>query len=144
MQREEDLLQQIVRIAGIGRDFFIEARKRITDSEISAAFEYIGDVKSRFVQDLAPLVPAGSHDHHVSAANSAERIYLDLKRSFDPRQPQRSAGLLDIGEQQLMRLVERTFEATQSSALRNLLKAHYPALVVCREAMTRLSARRVA
>jgi hypothetical protein len=55
-----------------------------------------------------------------------------------------SAGLLDIGEQQLIRLVERAFETSQSPVLRKLLKAHYPALVVCREAMSRLSARKVA
>ena len=80
----------------------------------------------------------------VSAAASAERIYVDLKRTFDGAQPQLSAGLLDIGEQQLMRLVERAFEVAKSPVLRKLLKAHYPSLVVCREAMARLSSRKVA
>jgi uncharacterized protein (TIGR02284 family) len=145
MDREEDLLQQIVRIAGIGRDFFNEMKPRVADSEVRAAFEYISDVKSRLVLDLTPWAPAGkSENHHVSAAASAERIYVDLKRSFDGAQPHLSAGLLDIGEQQLMRLVERSFEVTKSPVLRKLLKAHYPSLVVCREAMSRLSARRVA
>ena len=146
MNREEDLLQQIVRIASIGRDFFIEMKSRVADSEVRAAFEYISDVKSRFVLDVAPWAPTDgvSESHHVSAAASAERIYVDLKRSFDGAQPQLSAGLLDIGEQQLMRLVERAFEVAKSPVLRKLLKAHYPSLVVCREAMSRLSARRVA
>jgi len=145
MDREEDLLQQIVRIAIIGRDFFIETKSRIADNEVRAAFEYIADVESRVVADLTPWAPAGKSDnHHVSAAASAERIYVDLKRSFNGAQPQLSAGLLDIGEQQLMRLVERAFEVTKSAVLRKLLKAHYPSLVVCREAMSRLSARKVA
>jgi len=145
MNREEDLLQQIVRIASIGRDFFVEMTPRIADSEVRAAFEYISDVKNRFAQDLTPWAPAGKpENHHVSAAASAERIYVDLKRSFDGRQPHLSAGLLDIGEQQLMRLVERAFEIAKSPVLRKLLKAHYPSLVVCREAMSRLSARRAA
>jgi len=145
MNREEDLLQQIVRIASIGRDFFVEMKPRVIDSEVRAAFEYIADVKSRFVLDMTPWAPAGKQEnHHVSAAASAERIYVDLKRSFDGTQPHLSAGLLDIGEQQLMRLVERAFEIAKSPVLRDLLKAHYQSLVVCREAMSRLSARRVA
>jgi uncharacterized protein (TIGR02284 family) len=146
MNREEDLLQQVIRIASIGRDFFVEMKTRISDSEVRAAFEYISDVKSRFVLDLAPWVPAGKLDdqHHVSAAASAARIYVDLKRSFDGTRPQLSAGLLDIGEQQLIRLVERVFETAKSPVLRKLLKAHYPSLIICREAMSRLSARRVA
>ena len=145
MNREEDLLQQMVRIASIGRDFFTEMKSRVADSEVRAAFEYISDVKSRFVLDVTPWAPAGApENHHVSAAASAERIYVDLKRSFDGAQPHLSAGLLDIGEQQLMRLVERAFEIAKSPVLRKLLKAHYPSLVVCREAMSRLSTRRVA
>jgi uncharacterized protein (TIGR02284 family) len=145
MNREEDLLQQIMRIASIGRDFFIEMKTRIADTEVRTAFEYISDVKSRFVLDLTPWVPTGKpDDHHVSAAASAARIYVDLKRTFDSTRPQLSAGLLDIGEQQLMRLVERAFETAKSPVLRKLLKVHYPSLVVCREAMSRLSARRVA
>ena len=145
MNREGDLLQQVVRIASIGRDFFVEMKPRVANIEVRAAFEYISDVKSRFVLDIVPWAPADSgENHHVSAAASAERIYVDLRRSFDGAQPQLSAGLLDIGEQQLMRLVERAFEITKTPALRKLLKAHYPSLVVCREAMLRLSARRVA
>jgi uncharacterized protein (TIGR02284 family) len=145
MNREEDLLQQIVRIASIGRDFFVEMKPRVADSEVHAAFEYIADVKSRFVLDITPWAPSGGgENHHVSAAASAERIYVDLKRTFDGAQPQLSAGLLDIGEQQLMRLVERAFEVAKSPVLRKLLKAHYPSLVVCREAMARLSSRKVA
>lgn len=145
MNREEDLLQQIVRIASIGRDFFIEMKPRVADSEVHAAFEYVADVKSRFVLDMTPWVATGgAENHHVSAAASAERIYVDLKRTFDGVQPQLSAGLLDIGEQQLMRLVERAFEIAKSPVLRKLLKAHYPSLAMCREAMSRLSARRVA
>ena len=145
MNREEDLLQQITRIAGAGCDFFVEMRSRIADNEVRAAFDYISEVKSQFVLDLTPWAPAEkAAEHHVSAAASAERIYVDLRRTFDGTRPQLSAGLLDIGEQQLMRLVERVFETAKSPALRQTLKAHYPALVVCREAMSKLSARRVA
>jgi len=145
MNREEDLLQQIVSIASSGRDFFVEMKSRVADSEVRAAFEYLSDVKSRLVLDLAVWESAGSpQHHHVSAAASAERIYVDLRRTFDGTRPQLSAGLLDIGEQQLTRLVERAFESAQSPVLRKLLKAHYPALVVCREAMSRLGARKVA
>ena len=145
MNREEDLLQQIVSIASVGRDFFVEMKSRVADSEVHAAFDYISDVKGRLVLELAAWASAGSPlGHHVSAAASAERIYVDLKRTFDGTRPQLSAGLLDIGEQQLIRLVERAFETSQSPVLRKLLKAHYPALVVCREAMSRLSARKVA
>jgi len=145
MNREEDLLQQIVSIASVGRDFFVEMKSRVADSEVRAAFDYISDVKGRLVLELAAWASEGSPlGHHVSAAASAERIYVDLKRTFDGTRPQLSAGLLDIGEQQLIRLVERAFETSQSPVLRKLLKAHYPALVVCREAMSRLSARKVA
>jgi hypothetical protein len=146
MNRESDLLQQIMRIAATGRDFFVAMKPRIADGEVRAAFEYVSDVKARFVDDLTPWVPGGQMlaKNHVSAAASVERVYVDLKRRFDGTAPQLSAGLLDICEQELMRLVERAYESTKSPVLQNLLKAHYPALAVCREAMSRLNARKVA
>ena len=145
MNREEDLLQQIMRIACVGRDFFSDVQPSIADPEVRAAFEYIGDTKSRFIVELAPWVQNGeAQTHHVSAAMSAEKIYVDLKRRFNVTVPQSSAALLAIGEGQLVRLVERAFECANSPVLRKLLKVHYPALVICREAMSRLSVRRVA
>jgi len=145
MNREEDLLQQIMRIACVGRDFFTDVQPRIADPEIRAAFEYIGDTKGRFIVELAPWVRSGeAQSDHVSAAMSAEKIYVDLKRRFNAAVPQASAALLAIGEGQLVRLVERAYESAGSSVLQKLLKVHYPALVICREAMSRLSLRRAA
>jgi hypothetical protein len=55
MNREEDLLQQIVSIASVGRDFFVEMKSRVADSEVRAAFDYISDVRwvITFRQQLA-------------------------------------------------------------------------------------------
>jgi uncharacterized protein (TIGR02284 family) len=145
MSREQELLQQIVRIATSGRNFFADMKTRIADPEVHTAFEYISDVKDRFVRDLSQWVPAGKAEFHDNAtATNIERFYASLKRTFDGARPQRSAAVLDVSEQQLMCLVERAFEVVQSPVLRSLLKAHYPALVVCREAMARLHTRKAA
>ena len=58
VEREGLPAEEIVRIASIGRDFFIEMKPRVIDSEVRAAFEYISDVKSRFVLDMTQWAPA--------------------------------------------------------------------------------------
>src|SRR5262249_22054691 len=146
MNHEEDLLQQIVRIANISRAFFVEMKPRVHDGDVRAAFKYVSDVKNRFTLDLAPWAPACKVDdsYHVSVASRVERVYIGLKRSFDGARPQASAGLLDMGERELLRLVERLLEVAESPVLCSLLRAHYPALLVCREAMSRLREKIVA
>lgn len=146
MNREQELLQQVLRIATAGRKFFTTVTPTIVDVEVRSAFDYIAEVKTRLIGDITPWVrePATDAPQHVSAAVSVEKTYADLERTFRRDPPAASARLLAIGEEQLLRTVERTFEESRIPVLKDLLKTYYPQLVICREAMTRLRSREAA
>ncbi|HEX6834701.1 MAG TPA: hypothetical protein VF132_14275 [Rudaea sp.] len=147
MEREQDLLQQTLRMARAGRKFFAAVTPSINDAEVRGAFEYICEVKARLVGDLERLVSAPADDtaeEHVSAAVSLEKTYATLEKTFRNEPPAASARLLALGEEQLLRAVERSFEAARHATLKELLKTYYPQLVICREAMARLRSRQAA
>ena len=148
MNSLDGLLQQTLRIARASRDFFVFAEPAMKDSEVRMAFEYIGQVKGKLASDLEPYVAANDGQAvgaTLSPASSVEKIYQDLRTSV------RSSGVsaaaartLAAGEEQLVRLVERAFEQATNATLKDMLKAYYPQLVICREAMARLRARQAA
>lgn len=146
MDREQDLLQQVLRIARAGRKFFNAVTLSIADAEVRSGFEYIAEVKGRLIGDLSPWTREISAEpmQHVSAAVSVEKVYADLERTFRREPPVASARVLAIGEEQLLRAVERAFDVTQNADLKALLKTYYPQLVICREAMARLRSRQAA
>ncbi len=117
----------------------------VTDAEVRTAFAYISEVKNRLVEDLAPWMPAratlSDPTDHISPATVVEKMYADARRNFRGSTPAASAGALSFGEEQLLRLLERTFTSTTNLTLKDLLKSYYPQLVICREAMSRLHAR---
>ncbi len=143
MKRHQDILHQIVRIVQSGHDFFVDAYAGLTVPELRMAFTYIVDVKSQFLTDLAPWVTLSNQP--VTDADSPvvtiERIYSDAKRDFHGSRLESSANELGFGEAQLLRLVERACESTDDITLKRTLKAYCPQIVICREAMWRLSAR---
>ena len=148
MNRHEDILQQIDRIARSSHDFFVDVYPGVTDAEVRTAFAYIAEVKSRLLQDLAPwMLPTpqrGDATDHISPATVVEKMYADARRNFRGSAPAASAGALSVGEEQLLRLMERAFTDSSVVALKELLKSYYPQLVICREAMSRLHARMAA
>ncbi|MDR3386084.1 MAG: hypothetical protein P4L92_03455 [Rudaea sp.] len=148
MNRHEDLLQQIARIARASHDFFVDVYPGVTDAEVRTAFAYISEIKSRLVADLepwlAPTAANGGMGDHISPASVVEKMYADVRRNFRGNQPAASAAALGFGEEQLLRLTERAFSDASVSSLRELLKSYYPQLVICREAMFRLRARQAA
>ena len=149
MKSHDDVLQQIVRIAQSGRDFFVQMYPRVTDPEERTAFTYISEVKSQLLTDLAPWVPTiaqnpvGSVDQpsveHASPAAIIEKMYAEARKHFRGEAP--GANALRFGEEQLIRLVERAFEESSVPALKEILKSYYGQLVICREAMWRLQLR---
>ncbi len=148
MNRHEDLLQQIARMARSSHDFYVDVYPGVTDAEIRTAFAYISEVKSRLLADLTPWMPpkAALSDpaDHISPATVVEKMYADARRNFRGTAPAASAGALSFGEEQLLRLLERAFTGTTNATLKDLLKSYYPQLVICREAMSRLHARMAA
>jgi len=146
IRQQDDVLRQIARIARSGHRFFSGVYPALTDPELRTAFTYIIDVKKQFLVDLAPwLVPADDAIHDAaSPAIAAERIYDDLRRRFKGNFVATSAHELGFGEARLLELVERAFDVADDADLKRLLKGYYPQLIICREAMWRLSALRVA
>jgi hypothetical protein len=149
MKNHDEVLQQIVRIARSGRDFFLQMYPQVTDPEERTAFTYISDVKSQLIADLAPWVPRiesrrtdnpdPSTVERTSPAAMVEKLYADARKNFRADAP--GANALRFGEEQLIKLVERAFEESSVPALKEILKSYYGQLVICREAMWRLQLR---
>jgi len=146
MDRREDVLQQIARIARSSRDFFVAVYPGVNDAEIRTAFAYIGEVKTQLLADLAPWVPQTEPDQAdpISPAAIVAKMYTDAHKAFRHNVPAASASALSFGEEQLLRLLERAFEESCVPALNEVLKSYHPQLVICREAMWRLHARQAA
>ena len=154
MNRQEDVLHQVVRIAQSGRDFFVEAYPGVVDAEVRTTFAYIAEVKSRLLADLTPWLAANSNSSqpelsadsadHISPAAIVAKTYADARKTFRGDAPAAGAAALGFGEEQLLRLVGRAFEQSGAPALKQLLKSYHPQLVICREAMLRLRARQAA
>jgi hypothetical protein len=146
MNRQEDLLRQIIRIAKSGRDYFAAVYPSVIDADMRSAFVYMSEIKERLIADIEPWIPAIQEDvsDHVSPAALVEKMYRDARAAFRTSEPAASAKALTVAEEQLSRLVERTFEVTTDARLKDALKAHYPQLLVCVEAMRRLRARMAA
>ena len=150
MNRHEDVLHQVARIARSGRDFFVEAYPGVVDAEVRTTFAYIAEVKSRLLADLAPWLTLGIDssdpvsDDHISPAAIVAKTYADARKTFRGDAPAASAAALSFGEEQLLRLLGRAFEQTENQSLKQLLKSYHPQLVISREAMLRLRARQAA
>ena len=148
MNNLDDVLQQIRRIAQASRDFCAFAERTIANGEVHTAFEYIGQVKDKLAREMSGYVAPSAMvaaEASVSAASSAEKVYRDLRAGVSAAGiSAATAKTLAAGEEQLVRLCERAFELARTSDLKETLKAFYPQLVICREAMLRLRARQAA
>jgi hypothetical protein len=153
MNRQEDVLHQVARIASSGRDFFVEAYPGVIDAEVRTTFAYIAEVKNRLLADLNPWLatatdlsrpePEGS-GNHISPAAIVAKTYADTRKTFRGDAPAASGAALSFCEEQLLRLLSRAFEQSDAQALKQLLKSYHPQLVISREAMLRLRARQAA
>lgn len=146
IRQQDDLMQQIDRIARSGHRFFVDAYSSLQDPEVRTAFNYIVDVKKQLLVDIARWITPIHDSLHdaASPALAAERTYQDLGRNFQANSLSTNAQELGFCEAQLLKLVERVFEVTTDADLKRVLKAYYPQLIICREAMWRMSALRVA
>ena len=147
MKSNEQVLQNMVRIARSGRDFFAQLYPRVTDPEVRMAFSYVTDVKNRLVNDLTPYVTATAVDEQdrTSPAALVEKAYAEARRHFRGDAPAELGPALSIGEMHLCRLLERAFEdAASPPQLKRVLKGYYAELMLCRQAMWKLQARRAA
>lgn len=141
----DELLQDITRIARAGNDFFVATYPAVVDAEVRTAFAYVSDVKSRLIADLQPWVlgmPAS--DGHRSRVAAVENAYVEAQAEFDGHMSESVALALGFGEDDLLKLVGRAYEAARLPALRLLLRTHYSQLLICRQAMWRLSGRMAA
>ncbi len=146
IRQQNDLLQQVDRITRSGHRFFVGAYSSVTNAQVRTAFNYIIEVKKHLLIDLERWIKPGNDSLHdmASPAAAVERTYEDLGRNFDANSLGTIAQELGFCEAQLLKLVERMFESTNDADLKRLLKAYYPQLIICREAMWRMSAQRVA
>jgi len=143
MNTNEQVLQNMARIARSGREFFAEVYPRVLSPEVRQAFAYITDVKSRLLRDLQPWVPEihASGDDRTSPAAMVEKMYADARRQFRTDVPANVANALGFAEAQLCKLLQRAFDEADSPALKQVLKSYYAELLICRQAMWRLHAR---
>ncbi len=138
----ENALQDIVRVAQSGHDLFVDLGSRAREGEVREAFDYVADVKKRFVESLlAWTPPAPSGLRATSTVAAVEKLYADVRDHFNGEAPAPVAHALTFGERQLLKLTERAFEGTRVPALRQLLKSYYSELSICQQAMSRLRTR---
>ncbi|HET7065281.1 MAG TPA: hypothetical protein VFI49_13500 [Rudaea sp.] len=135
----EQTLQDIVRVAQSGRDFFVDIGSRAVEREVRETFAYVADVKKRLIESLAAWTPAPPPSRRASGIVAAvEKLYRDVRHHFRGDAPASVAHALTFGEDQLIKLTERAFEGTRVPALRQLLKSYYSELSICQQAMSRL------
>ena len=143
MNSNEQVLQNMARIAQSGREFFASVYPRVVSPEVRQAFAYIADVKTRLLRDLQPWVPhvEKQPDDRTSPAALVEKMYTDSLRTFRSDVPATVANALGFAEAQLCKLLQRAFDEADSPALKQVLKSYYAELLICRQAMWRLHAR---
>ena len=143
MNSNEQVLQNMARIAQSGREFFADVYPRVMSPEVRQAFVYICDVKGRLLRDLQPWVPhvESAGDARTSPAAMVEKMYADARKSFRTDVPATVANALGFAEAQLCKLLQRAFDESDSPALRQVLKSYYAELLICCQAMWRLHAR---
>ena len=137
MATDQQKLQDIVRLAQSGRDFFASTGPGAAETEVRAAFAYVADVKARLIHSLSVWAPAPAADNSSAGA----RLYNEARQIFRSDAPATAASVLTRGEDQLLKLVESGFQSTRVPALRQLLKSFYSEVAICRQAMARLQAR---
>jgi hypothetical protein len=137
------MLQDIVRVAQSGRDFFAGMGPRASQDEVRAAFDYLADVKKRLVNSLTIWASPTSEESErgKSTVTAVEKAYSDASRRFRKDAPASVAHALTFGEDQLLELTERAYATTPVPALRQLLKAYYAEIAICRQTMSRLESR---
>jgi uncharacterized protein (TIGR02284 family) len=143
MNSNDKVLQNILRIAESGHAFFQESAPRVVDPEVRTAFNYLKDVKGRFISALAPLVTKAEPvaNDRTSPAAIAERMYTDVQKNFRSDAPASVANMLALGEKQLMKLTARAFEDSKDANVRQLLKSFYAEFSLCSDTMFRLQSR---
>lgn len=143
MTETGQILQDIVRVAQSGRDFFAGTGPRVSEGEVRAAFGYVADVKKRLINSLAIWAPpmSGNSEGDTSTVAAVEKAYAGASRRFRKDAPASVAHALTFGEDRLLKLTERAFETTRVPALRQLLKAYYAEIAICRQTMSRLESR---
>jgi hypothetical protein len=140
MRTNEQQLQDIVRLAQTGRDFFASVGPGAAETEVRAAFAYVADVKARLIHSLATWA-SPSMAEATGPVSVGEKLYNEARQNFRFDAPATAAPVLTQAEDQLLRLVECAFEATRVPALRQLLKSFYSEVAICRQAMARLQSR---
>ena len=146
MNGQEDLLNQITRIVRSGNNFYVDVYPRVNEPEERTAFAYISDVKQRFLSELRVHLrsePESGGDH-ISPASLVERLYATVRKRFHGSSPKQFANALKFVEDELLRLMERAFDASSDCRVREILKAHYRQAVACRDVLVRLHLRLVA
>ena len=140
-QNTDEVLQEIVRMARAGRDFYSGSYASVVDAETRTAFACLIDEKNRLVADLQPWIEQTSLAPRSSRADAAEKMYRAARTAFNGRTTANVAGALGFGEDQLLGRVERAFMVARLPALRHLLRTHVAQLQICRAAMWRLTER---
>jgi len=143
MNSQDQVLQNMARIAKSGHDFFADVYPRVLSPEVRQAFAYICDVKARLLRDLQPWVPSivAADGDRTSPAAQVEKMYADARAQFRRDVPASVANALGFAEAQMCKLLQRAFDEAQSPALKQVLKSYYAELLICRQAMWRLHAR---
>ena len=148
MDHQEHTLQQIVRMARSGRDFFVSVYPRLDNAhgELRFVFSYIGYVNCSFIAGLAPWTHDFVDDPNdkISPAAALSKTYAATSENFRSDVPTACTSALSFGEEEFLRWIKRGYESATSEELKGLFTDYYPRFVACHDALLRLRTRQAA
>lgn len=126
----QDTLDWLIASLRDGRTYYRHAVVHTQDAEIRRAFE-IGATERSAV--LAALKEVGMYSPTETVPDDERSIqqvphphrYEDLRRQFDPNQPQLQAEALVPRESATLRLMESVFRSHPALVARSVIKRHY-------------------
>lgn len=142
----QDALDWLVALLRDGRDYYRHAAEHTGDAEVRRAFELAAEARDALLAELRALppdaasIPASDAGVNRDALPETQR-YDQLRRQFDPTQPERQAEALLPRERSTLQLVESVFRSHPSMAVRRLMKQSFASLQQGAAIMQRMAQR---
>jgi hypothetical protein len=142
----QESLDWLVDLLRDGRDYYRHAAEHTGDAEVRRAFGVAAEARDALLAELRALPPEtaaiAASDAGVSRNALPEtQRYDQLRRQFDPAQPERQADALLPRERSTLNLVESVFRSHPSTAVRRLMKQYFASLQQGAAIMQRLAQR---
>jgi uncharacterized protein (TIGR02284 family) len=135
-----DTVQDIVRIANDGADFYRDAIEKTSNPELRNVFGRMLGHK----QSIANALRGKLRSEHAAAptdgtlAGSLRQTYTDLRARFSSNEDKVFVGQLEETEDRLLKEFETALDEITDPSVKSLLQMHAPQVRACHDEMRRL------